>query len=489
MLLKISVAFAVLLGLLLLNQYKVQKEEKKIEDEDKGKKLLSFDMGSIRKISIQSPKGKVVLEKRQKNEGNEHTDEFAYLDQETLLVSEWLVVEPYRELADRTMIQALQTNLESVESSKVIREDGQNASDYKLTQPVILVELFQENQGQPVDSLKIGAENTAGTGFYAQTSKTPRIVLIDKAIDFNTNKDPKDWRTKGILNFKDTKAIKKIQVSYATPSSNYEFVRADDLGWKMEKPKQLPANDMVVDGILRHINGLQLKAIASENKAADAAKYGLTKPSIKIVTQEAEGQRSKTFLVGKVDASKGSAYVARADTNRIYEVVPTLKDDLTKTLDTFIGKKAFLMKVEDMDAVEIVQKEKTVDLVKKNENWILVKDKDATEAKSFTGIFKLQTLEASEFIGAAYAKLPKVFDMTITVKAKDLSETLDLFKDKTKDGFYIGKQNKTGLFFRFMEKDIEAIQNAVKALLGENVEEAHASEEEHGSNDGHDHGH
>lgn len=398
MLVKISAAFLVLLGLLLLNRYKVMSEEKKVEAEDKGKKLLSLKFDNVHRISIQSPKGKVVLEKREKNDENEHTDEFSALDQENLLVSEWLVVEPFRDVADRTMVQALQTNLEDLVSTKLIQEDGKNAADFKLDAPVIAVELFEKDKEQPLDVLKIGSENSAATNFYAQTLKNPRIVLIDKAIEYNTSKAPTDWRTKGVLNFKDANSVKKIELTYSSPAASYEFVRGDD-GWRMEKPKSIPANEMIVDGLLREINGLQLKSIVSENKSKDAAKYGLVSPQIKVSTFEKDDQYSKTFLVGKVDAKAGSAYVARADSNRIYEVVPSVKDNLSKKLNDFISRKAFFMKATEMESARIVEKDRTIELIKKDDTWIQAKDKDAEKPTAFTGMFKIQNLEATEYVG------------------------------------------------------------------------------------------
>ena len=476
MLLKISIAFAVLLGLLLLNQYKVKKEEKATETEDKGKKMVTVNLESLHRIVIESPKGKVVLEKREKNSDNAYTDEFAFLDQENLLVSEWLVVEPFRDIADRTMIQALQTNLEALESNKVIQEDGKNAADYKLDKPAISVSFFEKDKDQPIEALKIGGENSAASHFYAQTLKQPRIVLIDKTIEYNTSKNPTDWRTKGVLNFKDANSVKKIQLTYASPVTAFEFVRGDD-GWQMEKPKKIPANEMMVDGLLREINGLQLKSIVSENKTKDAAKYGLSKPIITVSTFEKDDQYSKTFFVGKVDAKAGSAYVARADTNRIYEVVPTVKDNLTKSVNDFISRRAFFMKSTEMESAQILEKDRTIDLVKKDDTWIQSKDKDVAGATAFTGIFKMQNLEATEYVGTTYPKLPKTADLTLIVRSKEGAETLSLYADKAKKS-YAGKQEKTGLYYRFAEKDVIAIQNAVKALLGEPVD-APVSEENH----------
>lgn len=70
--------------------------------------------------------------------------------------------------------------------------------------------------------------------------------------------------------------------------------------------------------------------------------------------------------------------------------------------------------------------------------------------------------------------------MTLTVRSKDGAETLTLYMDKNLKA-YAGKQEKTGLYYRFAEKDIVALQNAVKTLLGEPVDSSasHDSEESH----------
>lgn len=483
LLVKIAVLSTVLLGLITLHWWKTRQKERDEAAETERRKIVAFDFAKADRLLVKGEKN-VVLERRKKGAGGAHDDEFAAGDAEAAVPSEWLITQPYRDLADRNLVTALTESVASLESVKVVDEKGANAAAYGLDKPSFEIQVFADGKAEPALGVKIGNVNSSGSYYYAQTTVDPRVVLVEKNIEYNARKDVLEWRDKKILQYKNLAAVNRVLVEYASKGT-FEFVR-DGERWTMKKPRALPAEESVVEGLLRAINASVQKAVASEDRRRDAAKFGLDRPAIRITTEEKDGATDvrKVFWLGKVDVQRGSAFVAREGVSRVYEVTPALRDDLTRTLAQFAAKKVFTAKEEDLKKVAIRRGAETTELAKKDGHWVRATEVQNAAAKAFAGMHKVRNLQALDFIGEKYAGFGAP-SIVITLDAPAGPEELRLFQPKPDENF-IGYVPATKLYYRFLKQDVDMIVHDLDVLLG--LKEPLPPMEEQAGHDGHDHG-
>jgi Domain of unknown function (DUF4340) len=221
--------------------------------------------------------------------------------------------------------------------------------------------------------------------------------------------------------------------------------------WQITQPEKLPADQDSVSTIASALAPLTADSVV-DDKASDAAKYGLTSPSL-TVTVARKGGKSDTIQFGD-DAPAGSlVYVERASDPKIYAVATSAKTSFDKTVNDLRDKRLLTFNNEKLTTVEVDSKKGPVSFAKNNQgDWQITKPA-AYRADSFQVeelIRKLQDAKM-DLTGSAddQKKAAALFTSgqpIATVKVTDASGTESLDVKKNKNDYYAKSSVVSGIY-------------------------------------------
>ena len=119
--------------------------------------IISFDKADLRALRLSVP-------------GKDRRTELVYES------DKWHVRVPVQEEADQDEVGLIIGDLAELHPQRVLTESLGSLADYELDPPRILVEM--ELQDGSVRTLKIGAQDAIGSGYYAQVAGDERLYMI-----------------------------------------------------------------------------------------------------------------------------------------------------------------------------------------------------------------------------------------------------------------------------------------------------------------------
>lgn len=120
--------------------------------------ILSFNKADVRVLRLLAP-------------GEDQRTELAYESD-----GKWYVTAPVQEEADQDEVALILGDLAELRPQRVLSESLDSLADYELDPPRILVEI--ELQSKAVQTLKVGAQDAIGSGYYAQVAGDERLYMI-----------------------------------------------------------------------------------------------------------------------------------------------------------------------------------------------------------------------------------------------------------------------------------------------------------------------
>jgi len=120
--------------------------------------ILSYNVADVLALRLSSP------------DQNQRT-ELAYEGD-----GRWYITVPVREEADQEEVSRIIGELAELRPQRVLTESLGSLADYDLDPPVILAEI--ELKDNITRTLKVGAQDAVGSGYYAQVAGDERIYLI-----------------------------------------------------------------------------------------------------------------------------------------------------------------------------------------------------------------------------------------------------------------------------------------------------------------------
>ena len=223
-----TVTLVALLIVLLVIAYFVTQKPGERSTSGLGTPLLTLDSVAVNKIDIQSPKSHIVLEKRG---------------------VDWFLQEPISYRADQTVVANFihavkDLRIQSIVSSKpdkfpVFQVDS--ASGTRLT--------IGETGGTK-DSMIVGKVGASYSELYVRKFPSDNVDAVDPAIQYQINREPKEWRDKTI--FKTPKDnIKEVRYQYG--DTTFTLANQDSV-WRIGKDIVKTSD---VNGILGWLSNLQ----------------------------------------------------------------------------------------------------------------------------------------------------------------------------------------------------------------------------------------
>lgn len=145
-----------------------------------------------------------------------------------------------------------------------------------------------------------------------------------------------------------TEDISKISIS--GKDSDITLIKGDD-GWLIA-PQNYPADETMVNNLVRTISGLKLTALVSESK--NYSIYELDKDNSIEVESYAGDKISRKISIGKPASSYRHTFVMIGDDHRVYHAEGNIKNEFNKTVSDLRDK--LVMKFSDEIAEVIIKK-------------------------------------------------------------------------------------------------------------------------------------
>lgn len=180
-------------------------------------------------------------------------------------------------------------------------------------------------------------------------------------------------------------------------------------GWKLVSPVSTAADSSAVDSLLTKMSTLKQKSVVEE-KAKDLAKYGLEKPTLKVVARAEDG-KELTLRVGDEIGFDNTVYVATGESADVLQAEGGLKGALEKSTFDLRDKRVLPFEDADLSALDVTIDGSAYSLKKVEGKWQVVGPfTDRADEQTVNRVLSaLRSLRATQFV-------------TDTAQADDLSK-------------------------------------------------------------------
>lgn len=339
----------------------------------------------------------------------------------------WRIVSPVQAKADKLVIDAIISQLQSSKFKATLDENPDPATleKYGLTQPKFVVEATALVNGEP-RSVKLygGIENTFDGAVFVRRNDEKPVFTAEGGVRFTMAKNTFDLREKQVL------AVDELKVStlaVKTPLNDYALEQKDKQ-WSLTRPFAEAADNNSVASMLAQVSSEKAQAFPQDTPEHRKA-FGLEAPLVDARVTLTDGQLVR-LRVGRVPSDGGDTFYA-------------LREDPAHTVLAQVGPGAteFDRNPNDLRDKTIVRfkKELVTKLVLKDgAGGEVIVSKDAVDASA----------DAWRVVAPKEGKA-KVFKVTSALWTLGSTKALAAGEEKPKDwGKYgIGEKSKAIVLF------------------------------------------
>lgn len=405
---KTLIILAVILALLILAIFYVEKREEK-KEKFKGK-LLTYNSSEINKVELKRGSESIIFEKKDDT---------------------WEITSPLKTKADKYTVERLVEDFSDLKIERKVEENARDLKKYGLEPPYRILKIFKKDGNSM--TVYLGIENPIDGALYAKKPEENIVYLIPSFLKSGLDKPLFDFRNKKILEFEKDKVNRIIWESEGKRWVAYK----KEEEWFLEDPVKALADKGKIDDILYSITGVEAKSFAVENYKKEQLKdYGLENPKIKISIKE---EKELNISIGvKEEKDKKNVYAMSNLSGIIAEVPETFLTEIDKKPEDIREKSVAVFWSFDVQKFSIIKDGKEYLFEKdKQDKWEMKKpekkEMDGTKINDF--LRKIEDIEAREFIDNPkslkdYGLEKPNIQFKITTKEKGKEKTIEIFTGK-----------------------------------------------------------
>jgi hypothetical protein len=303
----------------------------------------------------------------------------------------WVIQDPVKTDADENNINGLLTTLSGITKQREFAIKEGDQKNYGLVARSILVTV-QFNNGQR-DSLRFGDQTAVENSNYAGRGDT-LVYIVSGSSKSAVEKQLFYWRDKSVSKI-DQKNV--VEMRLRNKNGAFTFVK-EGMEWKMTEPRDVPAENLAVNAMLRKIQNDKVKSIISEDFSNPDA-FGLRKPGFVVDLYIGEGKAHKqlmfSFLKGNVSNGKDSSrpHVFTVDSTFIKEFDKSFFDLRDKKIVTFFNR-------EKSDSVVVEQGDSLIAFVKdSSRTWVMAGNETKIKSWKINSLLgNIFNLKAEKFL-------------------------------------------------------------------------------------------
>jgi hypothetical protein len=258
------------------------------------KKVLELDKADVTAVAIDSPKGKIRLER---TAGKAPAPGKAGAQPQPAPAVEWRLTQPLATRADSFAVDRLLDGIAALEKTRTL--DDVDPKAVGLDKPRAVVRLTTK-KGERV--LKLGAEVPPGGNLIAGVDGRKGAYVVGDAILSEVDKAPGDWRDRLIFRG-DREAVQRITLTGGPGGPVVLAKRAD--GFWIERPFVDRADHDLVDGLLSDLTGLTADRFLDGSRPPAA--LGLEPPRGSVEVVSGAGAASPPVRIDLGTAVTGAA--------------------------------------------------------------------------------------------------------------------------------------------------------------------------------------
>ena len=398
------------------------------------KTIFSFSSGSINRILIKREKDPLSLIREN---------------------DEWQVAGEVEAKADKDSVLAF---LQAVQFSRIKEFESENPESlkpYGLDQPTTTLILEDEEKNK--FSIDLG-DTKMGSGTYAKQQTSPRVFLVDSKFRATLEKKNVDFLNKTLIEFEE-KNVAEINIQ--TEKESIQTVRVDKEKWKINKPKETPADMATIRSLLFDLKNARLNEfIKLSLDALDS--FGLDKPkrSFSIILKNG---KSININFGNSTLNGNEVYAQRTGESTVFSISKETTQKLFRSFHELRDKKLFKFETEDAHKIVLETSKTRFELQKSGTSWTLLKPEEI-KIKEFLAKDLLWTMTGMEFesietgIPADSTGLTSPA-YTLSIWNKNLEKMADLQVgnlDKKSQQYYVQNGGKKR-YYRIKKKYLDSI--------------------------------
>jgi hypothetical protein len=220
---------------------------------------------------------------------------------------DWRIVSPARAKADKLVVDAIVSQLQSSKFKATLEENPDPATleKYGLTKPKFVVEATALVNGER-RSVKLtgGIENTFDGAVFVRRNDEKPVFTAEGGVRFTMARTTFDLREKQVLAF-DEKRVKTVSVK--TAINDYALEQRDKL-WFLSRPVAEGADNTSISAMLAQVASEKAQAFFTDSPEA-RQRFGLDAPLIDAAVTFIEGAPAR-LRIGRVAADGGDAFYA-----------------------------------------------------------------------------------------------------------------------------------------------------------------------------------
>jgi hypothetical protein len=307
----------------------------------------------------------------------------------------WQMLEPVRSRGERGPIEEALTSVATTRMDREIAARPANPGEFGLDKPAAEVTLTLKD-GKQV-GLLLGAKNPTGVWVYAQERGKPNVFVVSDGVLRDATRPVADFRNKAVLAF-DRKEVTGLEI--VTRAETLAVEPAGEHGWKLTRPRQLPADTDTVAEFFDKLASARIKEFVAEAPRA-LEPYGLARPvRVAIHTGKGQDRATKTLLLGNVDDKKKGVYALRPGEPSVLLLSEDVWTALPKTTAAVRNKAIVEFDREKVARLEIESPRGRLTLAREQNRWRITQPQalPADQVAAGSVLMRLRGLKAQAFL-------------------------------------------------------------------------------------------
>lgn len=223
--------------------------------------------------------------------------------------------------------------------------------------------------------------------------------------------------------------VDKVEINHGTKRISLQ--RTVD-GWSLEHPLQEPADNSVVEDLIKNTAAERIIDVVKEGEDIDWALFGLDKP-MGTVSFVASSGVSDTFEISEKRNFEENVYARKNKENRLLLLNSAWQNKLQREVIEYRDRRFLKHSIASVDQIRIQNLAGRLHLARKDGVWTAPEKSDLKldQNKVRELLQKIADAQATEFVegGATAPKLKSLFDLELTMSDKTWNAAVGQAKD------------------------------------------------------------
>jgi hypothetical protein len=165
-------------------------------------------------------------------------------------------------------------------------------------------------------------------------------------------------------------AIEELQIKSA--DGERSRLRKADKGWQLVEPNTADADASELSSLTSSLTGLEVQRVVDENPS-DLKQYGLNPPRVEVGFRLKGDKDFRRLEIGEKTPTGGDLYARKPDDKKVFLISSYLDSTFNRTAFDLRDKAILKFDRDKVDGIEIVKGPTTVQFVRKDMDWKIVK--------------------------------------------------------------------------------------------------------------------